>query len=238
MSDERARVIRDNVIMRKEKNSKKRLFGENNKAFVSGRIESELEFSHEIMWEKFYETRVRVNRFDDKEDFVPVVVSELLLREKNKLAGKLVEVAGQFRSHNKCGEDGCQHKEMFLFATEINICEDEDELEESTNCNSVYLDGYICSTPEYKKKLSGKEITELLLAVDRRQYGKSDYISCVTWGRMAYWAKFLKVGERIRLYGRIHSREYFKKLEDVGKVEVRVAYEVSVNKIQKVDELS
>ena len=107
MSDERARVIRDNVIMRKEKNSKKRLFGENNKAFVSGRIESELEFSHEIMWEKFYETRVRVNRFDDKEDFVPVVVSELLLREKNKLAGKLVEVAGQFRSHNKCGEDGC-----------------------------------------------------------------------------------------------------------------------------------
>ncbi len=236
MSDEKTSVIRDNVIMRKEKNSKKRLFGENNKAFICGRIESELKLSHEIMWEKFYETRVRVKGFDDKEDFIPIVISELLLREKNKLAGKLVEVTGQFRSHNKGREDGNQHKEMFLFATEINIYENEDELEESANSNMIYLDGYICSPPKYKKMPSGKELTVLFLAVHRK-YGKSDYITCVTWGRIASWANFLKVGERVRLYGKIRNREYFKELED-GKVEAIVDYEVSVNKMQKVDDLS
>ena len=242
MSDETSVARRENnVITRQEENSpNKKLFSEFNKVFVSGRIETELEFSHEILWEKFYRTRIRVERLSGTEDLVPIIVSDLLIgkmRINSSLEGKWVEVAGQFRSHNKMGDDGRKHLELFLFVTAINIYEDEDELEEITNANLIYLDGYLCKKPVFRKTPLGRQITDLLVAVNR-PYGKSDYIPCIAWGRVAQWASELEVGNRVKLYGRIQSREYFKRFSansDTG--EYRNAYESSVMRMQKVADL-
>lgn len=242
MSDE-TRVARreNNVITRwEESSSTKRLFSEFNKVFVSGRIEAEFEYSHEVQWEKFYRTRVRVERLSGTEDLVPIMVSDLLIGQKmlkKSLEGKWVETAGQFRSYNKLGEDGRRHLELFLFVTAINIYEDEDEQEEITNANLIYLDGYLCKPPVFRKTPLGRQITDLLIAVNR-PYGKSDYIPCIAWGRVAQWVSKFEVGNRVKLYGRLQSREYFKRYSnDLEAGEYRNAYEISVMRMQKVEDL-
>ena len=242
MSDETGVARRENnVITRREENSPtEKLFSEFNKVFVSGRIEAEFDFSHEVLWEKFYRTRVRVERLSGTEDLVPIVVSDLLIgreRMKTSLEGKWVEVAGQFRSYNKLGEDGRRHLDLFLFVTAINIYDDEDELEEVTNANLIYLDGYLCKPPVFRKTPLGRQITDLLIAVNR-PYGKSDYIPCIAWGRVAQWASKFEVGNRVKLYGRVQSREYFKRFsKDTEAGEYRDAYEISVMRMQKVEDL-
>ena len=242
MSDETAVVMRENnVITRQEENSpNSRLFSEFNKAFVCGRIEAEFEYSHEEFWEEFYQTRVRVARFSGTEDLVPIVVSKLLLGKKSmekSLVGKWVEVAGQFRSYNRTDKDGHRHLDLFLFATAINIHEDENELDEATNANLIYLDGYLCKPPIFRKTTSGRQITDLFIAVNR-PYRKSDYIPCIAWGRVAQWASDLEVGNRVELYGRVQSREYFKKFSRNSEAgEYRDAYEISILRMQKVQEL-
>ena len=242
MSDETGVAIwENNVITRREENSPtEKLFSEFNKVFVSGRIEAEFDFSHEVLWEKFYRTRVRVERLSGTEDLVPIVVSDLLIgreRMKTSLEGKWVEVAGQFRSYNKLGEDGRRHLDLFLFVTAINIYDDEDELEEVTNANLIYLDGYLCKPPVFRKTPLGRQITDLLIAVNR-PYGKTDYIPCIAWGRVAQWASEFEVGNRVKLYGRVQSREYFKRFsKDTEAGEYRDAYEISVMRMQKVEDL-
>ena len=241
MSDETVVRRENNVITRMEEISTvEKLFGEFNKVFISGRIEAEFEYSHEVMREKFYRTRVIVKRLSGTEDFVPIVVSDLLIgreRMKNLLKGKWVEVAGQFRSYNKKGEDGRNHLELFLFATAINIYEDEGELEETTNANLVYLEGYLCKQPVFRNTPSGRYITDLLIAVNR-PYKKSDYIPCIAWGRVAQWVSELEIGNRIKLYGRVQSREYFKRYSPNSEAgEFREAYEISVIRMQKVENL-
>ncbi len=242
MSDETGVARRENnVITRQEENSTtEKLFSEFNKVFVSGRIEAEFEYSHEVMWEKFYRTRVRVERLSGTEDLVPIVVSDLLIgreRMKKSLEGKWVEVAGQFRSHNKEGSDGRKHLELFLFVTAINIYENEDELEEITNANLIFLDGYLCKAPVFRKTPLGRQITDLLIAVNR-PYGKSDYIPCIAWGRVAQWVSEFEVGNRVQLYGRAQSREYFKRYsKDSEAGEFRDAYEISVMRMQRVEDL-
>ena len=109
-----------------------------------------------------------------------------------------------------------------------------DELEESSKSNQIYLDGYICKEPVYRKTPLGREIADLLLAVNR-PYGKSDYIPCICWGRNARYANHFKVGERCAIWGRIQSREYMKKLDEEN-VERRVAFEVSVSKLELLTE--
>lgn len=242
MSDETGVARRENnVITRREENSPtEKLFSEFNKVFVSGRIEAEFDFSHEVLWEKFYRTRVRVERLSGTEDLVPIVVSDLLIgreRMKTSLEGKWVEVAGQFRSYNKLGEDDRKHLDLFLFVTAINIYDDEDELEEVTNANLIYLDGYLCKPPVFRKTPLGRQITDLLIAVNR-PYGKSDYIPCIAWGRVAQWASEFEVGNRVKLYGRVQSREYFKRFsKDSEAGEYKDAYEISVMRMQKVEDL-
>lgn len=242
MSDETGVARRENnVITRREENSPtEKLFSEFNKVFVSGRIEAEFDFSHEVLWEKFYRTRVRVERLSGTEDLVPIVVSDLLIgreRMKTSLEGKWVEVAGQFRSYNKLGEDGRKHLDLFLFVTAINIYDDEDELEEVTNANLIYLDGYLCKPPVFRKTPLGRQITDLLIAVNR-PYGKSDYIPCIAWGRVAQWASEFEVGNRVKLYGIVQSREYFKRFsKDSEAGEYKDAYEISVMRMQKVEDL-
>lgn len=243
MSDETELVRRENnVITRQEENAANdKLFGEFNKVFVRGRIDAEFEYSHETHWEEFYRTRVRVTRFSGTEDLVPIVVSDLLIGKeqmKKSFEGKFVEVAGQFRSCNKLGEDGRKHLDLFLFVTAIKIYEDEEEMEEATNANLIYLDGYLCKPPVLRKTpLSGRYITDLLIAVNR-PYGKSAYIPCIAWGRVAQWASEFEIGNRVRLYGRVQSRKYFKRDSPDSEIGVfKEAYEISVMRMQRVEDL-
>ena len=229
----------NNVIARQEEISgNEKLFSEFNKVWVSGTIEEEFEFSHEVLWEKFYRTRVIVTRFSGTDDFVPIIVTDLLMANifKKTLKGKYVEVGGQFRSFNKMGEDGRKHLDLYLFVTAINICDNEEELEEITNANLIFLDGYICKNPVYRKTPLGRKITDLIIAVNR-SYNKSDYIPCIAWGRYALYASKLKVGDRINLYGRIQSRQYFRRYSTDSEVgEYRDAYEISIMRMMKAED--
>ena len=203
---------------------------ENNQVSVMGRIATGFTFSHQVFGEGFYMMDILVKRLSDSEDRIPVMVSERLIDITQDYVGEYIEIHGQFRSYNR-HEERKNRLVLSVFAREVKFIE---EMEESSKTNQIYLDGYICKEPVYRKTPLGREIADLLLAVNR-PYGKSDYIPCICWGRNARYAEHFKVGERCAIWGRIQSREYMKKLDEEN-VEKRVAFEVSVSKLELLEE--
>ena len=199
---------------------------ENNQVTIMGEIVSGFSYSHEIFGEGFYMVDVRCQRLSESFDIIPVMVSERLLAVTQNYEGALICVNGQFRSYNR-HEERKNRLVLSVFAREVEFVE---EMEESSKTNQIYLDGYICKEPIYRKTPLGREIADLLLAVNR-PYGKSDYIPCSCWGRNARYANSFKVGERCAVWGRIQSREYMKKIDEEN-IERRVAFEVSVSKLE------
>lgn len=194
----------------------------NNKVFLMGEIDSEPVFSHEMYSEGFYEFLLKVKRLSGQYDIIPVTASERLIKEKLSKGDK-IGINGQFRSYNKL-ENGKSKLMLTVFVRDF-IEYDEDE----TNPNLVELNGYVCKEPIYRTTPFSREICDVLLAVNR-SYNKSDYIPCIAWGRNARFAKNIEIGKLVTITGRIQSREYNKKLED--RIEVRTAYELSINKIE------
>ena len=203
---------------------------ENNQVTVMGEIVSDFSFSHEIFGEGFYMVDIRVARLSDSMDIIPVMVSERLIDVTEDYKGYYVVISGQFRSYNR-HEERKNKLVLSVFAREIEFV---DEIGDSVKTNQIFLDGYICKEPVYRKTPLGREIADLLLAVNR-PYGKSDYIPCICWGRNARYASGFEVGERCLVWGRIQSREYMKKLSEED-LEKRVAYEVSVSKLELPEE--
>ena len=199
---------------------------ENNQVTIMGEIVSTFTYSHEIFGEGFYMVDVKVKRLSDSYDIIPMMVSERLLDVNANYIGYNVEVNGQFRSYNR-HEERKNKLILSVFAREVTFV---DVIEESARTNQIYLDGYICKPPIYRKTPLGREIADLLLAVNR-PYGKSDYIPCICWGRNARFASNFEVGEKCSIWGRIQSREYMKKIDE-EQTEKRVAYEVSVSKLE------
>ncbi|HEX9060941.1 MAG TPA: single-stranded DNA-binding protein [Clostridia bacterium] len=198
---------------------------ENNMVTISGRISTDLEFSHEVYGEGFYNFYLEVSRLSECSDKIPITVSERLISKEEMSIGKIIEVEGQFRSYNSYNSDG--NKLMLtVFAREINFIDDERKIK---NPNQIFLNGYICKKPIYRSTPFGREIADLLIAVNR-PYNKSDYIPCIAWGRNARYSEGLAVGENIKLWGRIQSRGYQKKFSS-GEVLNKIAYEVSVSKL-------
>ena len=191
-----------------------------------GKIASEFFYSHEIYGEGFYMVDVEVERLSDSTDLIPVMVSERLLDVNQDYTGQLISVSGQFRSYNR-HEEKKNKLVLSVFAREIEFI---DQVDENTKSNQIFLDGFICKEPIYRKTPLGREIADLLLAVNR-PYGKSDYIPCICWGRNARFASTFQVGDRCIVWGRIQSREYMKKISE-EELEKRVAYEVSVSKLE------
>lgn len=188
-------------------------------------------FNHEVFGEKFYQFHLEVARQSDTDDVLPITVSERLVDIDSIQEGDYVEVVGQVRTYNKVTEGG---KKLLIsvFAQEITI-----NGEHSVNANkdnSVELMGFICKEPVYRKTPLGREICDLLLAVNR-PYGKSDYIPCICWGRNARFAASLAISTQLEVKGRLQSREYIKKLDE-DNTEKRVAYELSVSKLDVVGE--
>ncbi|MDR7870405.1 MAG: single-stranded DNA-binding protein [Tissierellaceae bacterium] len=197
-----------------------------------GVIKSEKEFSHEMYGERFYNINLEVPRLSESVDILPITISERLLIGIDINLGQYVIIEGQLRSYNRYIESS-NKLVLTIFAREI-FNPSEETLEESLRKpNEIYLDGYICKTPIYRITPFGREITDLLVAVNRA-YNKSDYIPSIAWGRNARFCEKLVVGDHIKLWGRIQSREYQKKLSS-GEVDSKVAYEVSITKLEFVE---
>ncbi|SFR57142.1 Single-strand binding protein family protein [Anaeromicropila populeti] len=199
---------------------------ENNQVTIAGEVESLFQYSHDVFGEGFYILDVRVNRLSTSNDTIPLMVSERLVDINEDLRGKNIEITGQFRSYNR-HEENRNRLMLSVFVRELVVCDEEYV---SQKPNYIFLDGYICKQPIYRKTPLGREIADLLLAVNR-PYGKSDYIPCICWGRNARYAEKFQIGGHIQIWGRIQSREYQKKLDE-SEVERRVAYEVSVSKLE------
>lgn len=206
----------------------------NNQVILSGEIVSNFEFNHEVFGEGFCTAMLASERKSGQKDIIPIMVSERLIDVKADWTGQFVKVSGQFRSYNK--HEGEKNRLVLsVFVREFEEIEFEQEEPGSGHDeNSIFLDGYICKPPIYRKTPLGREIADILLAVNRL-YGKSDYIPCIAWGRNAVYASGLEVGTRLQIEGRIQSREYQKRISN-DEFETRTAYEVSVSKMTVVKE--
>lgn len=202
---------------------------ENNQVSIMGKIASGFTFSHQVYGEGFYLTDLLVKRLSDQEDRIPLMVSERLVDVTQDYEGEYIMVQGQFRSYNR-HEEKKNRLVLSVFVRELSFVEEADD---SIKSNQIFLDGYICKPPVYRKTPLGREIADLLLAVNR-PYGKSDYIPCICWGRNARYASAFEVGGHVLIWGRIQSREYIKKLNE-SETEKRTAYEVSVSKLEYAD---
>ena len=199
---------------------------ENNQVSIMGKIISGFTFSHEVFGEGFYMVDISVQRLSESSDVIPVMISERLIDVTQDYEGEYIQIFGQFRSYNR-HEEKKNRLVLSVFAREVCFVEEECDKVKS---NHIFLDGYICKMPVYRRTPLGREIADMLLAVNR-PYGKSDYIPCICWGRNARFTSGFEVGGHVQVWGRIQSREYVKKLDDES-TEKRVAYEVSVSKLE------
>lgn len=195
----------------------------NNRVCIKGEIVLGFSYSHEVRGERFYMADIRTYRNSGYVDVIPLMVSERLVESGHDYSGQVVSVNGQFRSHNP-RKGGWRRLELFVFVHEIEV------LSKHENDNQVLLEGVLCKKSVYRKTPLGREIAEVLLAVNRL-YGKVDYIPCIVWGWNAKVAARLKAGTAVNIQGRIQSREYVKWLSE-GEMETRVAYEVSASTLR------
>lgn len=202
---------------------------ENNEVILIGKVVSDVKFSHKVYGEGFYSFDLQIPRLSNSFDSLPITISERILPSYGNIQGKTLEITGQLRSYNQYSEG----KNKLILTV---FCLDMKEVpvgELSKSKNHIYLNGYICKKPIYRTTPFGREITDLHLAVNRA-YHKSDYIPCIAWGRTARFAESLNVGDHIEVWGRIQSRVYQKKLE-TGESMTKTAYEISINKLDMVE---
>ena len=196
----------------------------NNRVMLTGKVLTVPVFSHETFGEGFYELKLSVPRLSDKEDIIPIIVSEKLLTDNKFAVGNIVRIKGQFRSYNQ--NDGEKSKLILtVFVREVL-----ENLDEDVNPNIIEITGYICKPPIYRTTPFKREICDILVAVNRA-YNKSDYLPCIAWGRNARFIKNIEIGAKLFIVGRIQSREYQKKYDN-GEVENKIAYEISITRIQ------
>ncbi|CDE09851.1 single-strand binding protein/Primosomal replication protein n [Clostridium sp. CAG:354] len=207
---------------------------ENNHLLLVGKVTSDKKFSHEIYGESFYIFDLEVARLSGNSDIIPITISERLILEKELEIGDKVAIEGQFRSYNSY-ENEKNRLILTVFAKDIKYLSEEDEENSSEKVsNEVTLIGYICKKPIYRQTPFGREISDILLAVNRA-YNKSDYIPAIAWGRNARFCQNIEVGTKVKITGRVQSRNYEKKFED-GTIQTRTAYEVSISSLEIVNE--
>ena len=199
---------------------------ENNNVELVGEIVSNFTFSHKTFGEGFYIAEIAVERLSETLDYIPLLISERLIDVNSDYTGKTIHVKGQFRSFN-LHEGEKNHLVLSVFVTEL------EPLDNIADTNQIFLDGYICKDIIYRATPLGREVADLLLAVNR-SYGKTDYIPCICWGRNARFASGFEVGGHVQVWGRIQSREYTKKISET-ETENHIAYEVSASRIEVLD---
>ena len=213
---------------------------ESNYLTLVGKVTGEKQFSHEIYGERFYTFKLSIARLSGNADIIPITVSERIINDEMLSEGKKLLLKGQFRSYNSYENE---KNKLILTVFAKDVTELKEEVEEDSEfakkdsvTNEVVLVGFICKKPIYRQTPFGREIADILLAVNRA-YNKSDYIPSIAWGRNARFSQNLEVGTKVRIVGRVQSREYEKKFED-GRVENRIAYEVSIGSLEIVEEVN
>jgi Single-stranded DNA-binding protein len=189
---------------------------------LGGIVAEEPVLGHEVFGENFFYLALSVPRLSGAEDLLPITISERLMQLTPVTVGSRLNVEGQLRSYNKL-VDGAGKLLITGFAQRLL------DLNGDEYPNSAALTGALCKPPSYRTTPFGREIADLMLAVNRA-YGKSDYIPCIAWGRTARFASHLNVGDKVQVTGRFQSRPYQKQLAD-GQVQNKVAYEVSVGRL-------
>lgn len=201
----------------------------NNKVNIVGKVVSCFEFSHEAYDEKFYQFYVSIKRKSGTCDIIPVLFSEKLYCTFENLIGEYVEITGEYRSYNNNKKNERQVV-LLVFVDHMQLLTSDEDIRIS-EINEIFLTGHICKPPVYRKCLYNREITSLIIAVNRINIQKSDYIPIIFWGRNARYSKNFNIGDKVQIQGRIQSRKYMKKL-DVNNFETRTTYEVSVGKLK------
>lgn len=202
-----------------------------NTAKIVGYVVSSPEIHHSTHGEDFYEFSVRVPRLNSSaSDIIKVEISDRVFNVNKIQVDSIVSVEGQFRSFNEHNTDtGKISLRLFLFTKEIEVLDSADDF-----TNKITLHGFICKEVVHRKTPGGREISDVILSVNRL-YNKSDYIPCVVWGRNARYVSKMGVGTEIEFSGRIQSRVYTKKYEDGSTLE-REVYEVSVSDVTKISD--
>jgi len=212
---------------------------ENNYLTLVGKVTGEKRFSHEIYGERFFTFNLSIPRLSGNADIIPVTTSERLITDEMLTEGNKLLIKGQFRSYNSY-ENERNKLVLTVFAKDVEEVVENEENEENEmvkkemTTNEVVLIGYVCKKPIYRQTPFGREIADLLLAVNRA-YNKSDYIPTIAWGRNARFCQNLEIGTQVKIVGRVQSRMYEKKYED-GTVEQKVAYEVSICSLELIEQ--
>ena len=189
-----------------------------NRVILCGTPLSSPVFSHASRLEPFYTFPLEVARLSGTVDTINVLLREELLPELKPSRAGLIRIAGEVRSFNNHSGEGSKLV-ISVFARELS------PPETPVWVNEVELTGTLCKSPNRRTTPMGREICDLMLAVNR-PYHRTDYLPCILWGRTAQEISQLPVGARIALSGRLQSRDYIKVLPEGN--ERRTAYEVSV----------
>jgi primosomal replication protein N len=193
----------------------------NNVAKLIGTVASSYEYSHSVYGEDFYMFYLSVGRKSGYQDILPVLVSSKIIDIKCEMVDQRVSVEGTFRSYNKHSDNERNKLLLFIFADNITLTDMEDY-------NFFWAEGFLCRQPNYRKTPAGREIADIILAVNRA-YNRSDYLPVIAWGRNAVCISGMRESTKIQVTGRIQSRNYFKPIG--AGTETRVAYEVSASRI-------
>lgn len=194
---------------------------ENNYAKLCGVMAAGPVYSHSSRGQDFYSFPLEIQRLSGNTDTVNVILRREQLAALETEAAEKLCVVGQLRSFNNRRGEGAKLV-ITVFAKELFFCDEED-------ANLVRLSGTLCKAPNLRTTPMGRDICDLMLAVNRR-YGRSDYLPCICWGVKAREAAAWGVGTELKLEGRIQSRNYIKLTED-GPVE-KTAFEVSVTEAE------
>ena len=198
---------------------------EANRVELCGSVAEKPRFSHESRDVVFYTFPLEISRLSGNVDRVNIILRRELLEELEIEERSCINIVGELRSFNNKTDNG-NRLIITVYAREISFSDDAEY-------NRVWLTGTLCKKPNLRTTPMGRDICDLMLAVNRH-YGRSDYLPCIAWGARARDASCWDVGASVHLDGRIQSRSYIKTIDGIP-VE-KTAFEVSVITIEREDD--
>lgn len=186
-----------------------------NRVILRGTVAGDAVLSHQVHGIDFYRFPLSVPRLSGREDLLNILCPgpEAAL----PTAGDYVEVTGQVRSFNNRSGVGSRLVITVLARTVTPGIGEP--------CNQVTLQGALCKPPVLRQTPLGRDICDLLLAVNRR-YRRADYLPCIAWGTLALQCGRMGTGDPLWLEGRLQSRLYRKTIGET--VQERTAFEISI----------
>ena len=192
-----------------------------NRIALTGALDTLPEYSHTNHNRNFYRLTLCVERLSGAVDLLPVLAAEDVLNEADLFRGERIAITGQVRSFNNRAPEG-RRLIISVYAETLTTTDQPAQ-------NDVSLTGSVCKPPIYRRTPLGREICDVMLAVPR-PYRRTDYIPCILWGKNTQEAADALPGAKLRVTGRLQSRDYVKVVDGVS--QTRTAYELSVTQAE------